>query len=307
MVKAKSHACYRLKKTLYGSILCIMQVLMNLLRRVIYSFVFGNIYISICAVVMFSYTCLVLRLAADKLFLPFVFFAALTSYSFHWYLTKHPGGLSVRMAWTSSHRKFLLVLMIVSLVSTYVLLVFLKEHFMVLLILGFITFMYTAPKIPLAPFRILRKIAVLKTTYLALVWTAVTVILPLIVSRGVWDNSAAAFIINRLFLIFPICVLFDYRDRKEDSLEGIKNIATVVSSRGLDVVFFSCLFISAVAAMFLFVQSGNGKFLAANLAPLVLLALTYRISKHSNSDLWYYVFLDGMMMFSGPVYLLFSV
>ena len=145
----------------------------------------------------------------------------------------------------------------------------------------------------------------MKTTYLTLVWVFITAALPVLVSDSVWDYGNTLFAINRLFLVFPICVLFDYRDRKEDMLEGIKNISTVLSERGLDYVFSTCMILNFLSAFLLHNILQNWFYTLANITPSVLLILTYRISKTSKSDLWYYFYLDGLMMLSGLIIVLF--
>ena len=163
--------------------------------------------------------------------------------------------------------------------------------------------MYTAPKIPMKPFTYIKKIAVMKTTYLTIVWVFITALLPVLVSETKWSYEVTLFTVNRLFLIFPICILFDYRDRLEDKLEGIKNIATVLSGRGLDYVFGICMLLNFLSAVLLQNYLQNWFYTTANIAPAVLLILTYRISKNSKSDLWYYFYLDGLMMLSGLIIL----
>lgn len=256
---------------------------------------------------MFRYTCIVFSLNIPALFYPFIFFATLTSYSLHWYLTNYKNEESVRLMWNLRHKKLFPVLFVISFLATLVLFAALKEYYLYLLPLAFITFMYSAPKIPLKPFMLIRKIAVLKTTYLALVWLAVTAILPLLASGHRWDISASLFLINRMFLIFPICVLFDYRDREEDRQDGIKNIATLVSARGLDLVFGVCVSINVAAAVLIFNQAHSLFLALSNILPSVFLALTYKTSKTTKSDLWFYFYLDGLMMLSGILSLPFTL
>jgi hypothetical protein len=267
-------------------------------------FVFGNFYIALCAVIMFGYTDILFSLHTDKLFIPFIFFSTLCSYSLHWYLTAHNKPLSSRLIWTAGHRGFYILLFIFSFALTIVLFFSLSQFYMLLLPLAFITFMYTAPKIPVQPFIFLRKIAVLKTTYLTLVWVFTTAVLPVLVSRAEWKNELSLFTVNRLFLIFPICILFDYRDRAADTAEGIKNIATVVSSSGLDIVFFTCVIINLTSGLLLQKILNDIPYFVSVIVPLFLLTATYSVSKHTRSDTWYYFFLDGLMMLGGLLYIL---
>ena len=280
----------------------------ELTKEIFNYFVFGNFYIAVCAAVMFLHTKIIFSLNITKAFIPFIFFSTLSSYSFHWYLTRHINPVSQRLRWSESHRKLLAVLFFISAACTAVFFIPLVNYYKVLLPIAFITFMYTAPKIPLRPFTLIQRIAVMKTTYLALVWVFITAALPVLVSDSVWNYGNTLFVSNRLFLIFPICVLFDYRDREEDKLVGIKNIATVLSEQSLDYVFGACMVLSFLTAGLLQNILQNRIYTFANIAPSVLLILTYKISKTSKSDLWYYFYLDGLMMLSGllvlAVYLL---
>ena len=271
----------------------------NIFINLVNYFVFGNFFIAVCAVVMFLHTQIIFSLKIDKAFIPFVFFSTLCSYSLHWSLTTHVNAVSIRLKWSASHKLFLISLFVISLICTTIFFLPVINHYPVLLPLAFVTFMYTAPKIPVQPFIFIKKIAVMKTTYLTLVWVFITAVLPVLVSDSIWSYGNTLFAINRLFLIFPICVLFDYRDRKEDVLEGIKNTSTVLNERGLDYVFSACLILNFISAVLLQGLLQNWFYTIANIVPAILLILTYRISKTSKSDLWYYFYLDGLMMLSG--------
>jgi hypothetical protein len=122
-----------------------------------------------------------------------------------------------------------------------------------LLATAFITFLYSAPKIPFPPFNHLKKIAVGKTIFLSLVWTHTTAILPLVLSNVHWQDQHFLFVINRFFLIYPICILFDYRDREEDKREGIKSMITHFSEKGIKALFYSSLLI-----FFKWLKGGKG-------------------------------------------------
>ena len=237
----------------------------------------------------------------DFYFIPFIFFSTLCSYSLHWSLTKHLNPASARLNWTSRHKKFLVWLFIISFVCTDITFIPIARYYLTLLPLAFITFMYTAPKIPMKLFLFIRRIAVLKTTYLTLVWVFTTSVLPVVVSGSPWKYEMSLFVINRFLLIYPICVLFDYRDREEDRLEGIKNIATALSPRGLDYVFSLSMILNLLSAFLFQSVFGNWFYTASCIIPALLLIFTYRISKNSKSDLWFYFYLDGLMALSGVI------
>src|ERR1041384_4358877 len=161
-------------------------------------FVFGNFFIAVCAVVMFIHTKLIFSLRIENAFLPFIFFSTLCSYSLHWYLTTHINAVSLRLKWSASHRTFLIVLFLISTICSVIFFLRVIPYYKVLIPLAFVTFMYTAPKIPLHPFILLRRIAVMKTTYLTLVWVFITAVLPVLLSDSLWSYSNTLFAINRL-------------------------------------------------------------------------------------------------------------
>jgi hypothetical protein len=73
--------------------------------------------------------------------------------------------------------------------------------------------------------------------------------------------------------------------------------------RGLDLVFWACMLLNIISAVLLHSIMQNWIYTACNIVPSVLLAVTYRISKTTKSDLWFYFYLDGLMMLSGIIYL----
>ena len=86
------------------------------IKSVFNYFIFGNFFIALCAVVMFVQVKYMFALNIDLYFIPFIFFSTLCSYSLHWWLTKHLNPASVRLDWTSQHKKFLIVLFVISFV-----------------------------------------------------------------------------------------------------------------------------------------------------------------------------------------------
>jgi 1,4-dihydroxy-2-naphthoate octaprenyltransferase len=134
------------------------------------------------------------------------------------------------------------------------------------------------------------------------VWLAVTVILPIVVSGNEWNYERALFALNRFMLLFPVCILFDHRDRAEDTLQGIRNIVSLLDEKRMDILFYTCTAVAVLAAILLQLKMRSIMDTVYILIPSVLLALTYTRSKNSRSDLWYYTYLDGLMALSGFLY-----
>jgi 4-hydroxybenzoate polyprenyltransferase len=239
-------------------------------------------------------------------FLWFVFFASLCSYNFHWYLTPALYGGSYRTQWSIRNKKLHFVLFILGLGGCTWFGIQLLFYWKWLLLTAFITFLYSAPKIPFPPFHHLKKIAVGKTIFLALVWTHITVALPLLLSKRFLEVTPVIFFINRFFLIYPICILFDYRDREEDKKQGIKSMITFFSEKNIDRLFYFSMLIFLITGIALYLPGVSFIYSLALFIPGAITFSIYDYSKKNTVDYYYYFFLDGLMMLSALLIFIFQ-
>ncbi len=260
---------------------------------------FSSIYIAVCAVVMCYSTYLIFNLTVSTSFLYFVFFATLCSYNFHWYFTFSNTSSSKKVRWSYRNKKLHVILFFISGLLAFYFAFLLKQHWDWLFVSAVITFLYSAPKIPHKTFDVLKKVAIAKTIFLALAWTHVTAILPVIFSNTEWSPAMEAFAVNRFFLIYPICILFDYRDRHQDLKEGIRSMITHFSDSGIDIIFWGSLITFLITNFFLFLLGVPFFTCFALFVPGVVLAFMYKPSKKNVADYRYYFVLDGLMMLSG--------
>jgi len=241
-------------------------------------------------------------------FYGFVFCGTVCSYNFHWALTpklfQNPttptSALSQIPLWLH------IVLVATALMGAGVLFVILRPHWFWLAGAGFLSFLYSAPKIPLPVTRFLRKIAYGKTIFLTLAWTYITAVLPLLITDTKIDTPHILFCVNRFFLIYSICILFDLRDRESDQKEGIRGMITQFNLKAVDRIYFGSLFVffsSALALAFFFPIP---VILAFSIPGLVLL-FYYNWFKKQASDFVYNFILDGFMIISLPLLLLFEI
>jgi 4-hydroxybenzoate polyprenyltransferase len=229
----------------------------------------------------------------------FVFCGTLCSYNFHWYLTPSAFGSSKKVHWSVAHKKLHLILFILAAIGAAYTGFLLMEHWVWLLITAFITFLYSAPKVNHPLFIFLRKVAVGKTIFLAFMWTHITAILPLLVNGLHWHTQHYLYIINRFFFLYPICILFDYRDRHEDKQAGIKSLITFFSEKGIDRLFWFSLGISFASLLWLWQIAFHWPIFILLLIPLIVLACLHHYAKKNFSDYLYYFVLDGLMMLTG--------
>jgi 4-hydroxybenzoate polyprenyltransferase len=277
------------------------------MKSVFRFFVYSNLFIAACAILMVNQTCrLLLHAAPDNHFLGFVFSSTICSYSFHWYLTTLPKRSSPRIEWLKEYRTFHLVLFFAGLIAAVYFFYFFIDSWYWIFLSVLFTFLYSAPKIPLPLFRFLLKIAIGKTLFLAFVWTYVTAILPFLLASGEWTMQSILFFISRFFFIYAICILFDYRDRESDKAEGIRSMITYFSEAGVDRLFFLSLLIYAVSTIFLLRWNFSLLDVILLLIPGVITALIYDYSKRNFSDSLYYFVLDGLMMLSALLMLVFK-
>jgi 4-hydroxybenzoate polyprenyltransferase len=237
----------------------------------------------------------------------FVFFGTLCSYNFHWYLTPALYGGSYRTLWSIKHKNLHLVLYLLGLGGAGWFGIQLLEHWLWLIVTAFITFLYSAPKIPYSLFRHLKKIAVGKTIFLALVWAHTTGFLPILIGSIKLEAIHIIYFVSRFFFIYAICILFDYRDREDDKHQGIKSMITHFEEAGINRLFYLSIVIFFITTLVLYTIGISLVNTLCLLIPGVVLALLYKRSKTIKSDYYYYFFLDGLMVLSAILIFSFNL
>jgi 4-hydroxybenzoate polyprenyltransferase len=281
------------------------------LRKIVDFIVFSSLYVAICAVVMIWQTSrLLLGISPSIHLLGFVFFATICSYNFHWYLTPRSASPSLRVQWTHHHKTGHIALYLIGAIGSIFYFFYLTHFIPALGFAALLTFLYSAPKLPQPVFRWLRHIAIGKTFFLTFVWVYVTAVLPVIVaatSHTLWSASFYWYILSRFFLIYACCLIFDYRDREDDRAEGIVSMVTVLSGRNFDRLFIVSMILFAASTIALSGYHYPALYIILLLIPGVILAALYPETKRNYSDYLYYVVLDGIVMLSGLLMLVFRI
>lgn len=280
----------------------------NSLESAFNFFLFSSLYISCVTVVMVFQTRFYLGLQLNFTgYAGFAFFATVCSYNFHWWLTPVSTGESIRVQWTHDHRNLHLVFIFLGGLGAAYYGFFLLSYWPWVLVAILLTFLYSAPKLPFPAFAWLRKIAIGKTIFLSFVWTYVTTVLPIAVSGSPFGANEILFSFSRFFLIYPICILFDYRDRENDKREGIRSMITYFGESGITRLYYGSVFIYFIC-IFLLLRNGFTLIELANLSlPGWVLTIIYPYSRRNFSDYHFYFFLDGLMMLSALLSLIFRI
>jgi 4-hydroxybenzoate polyprenyltransferase len=279
-----------------------------ILKKIFDLFLFSSLFIALCAVVMVNQTyILIIQKPADHHYLFFVFFSTVCSYNFHWMLTPRSSYPSFRLNWSVQHKGYHLFLFLAGLLFSAYFFLYSVKYWLWFGVAVIITFLYSAQKISFHPFTWLKKNAVGKTIPLALVWTYVTAILPLIIENISVNYNSVLFCSSQFFFIFSICILFDYRDREDDKAEGIRSLITYLNERGINILFTVSIILS-VLFIFLMIP-GKIPFidLVILLIPVLLIAFLFKQAKKNFSDYFYYFILDGLMMLPGILFLIMKL
>jgi 4-hydroxybenzoate polyprenyltransferase len=237
----------------------------------------------------------------------FVFFSTICSYSFHWYLTDRSALPSPRINWLNRHRYVHVILFFTGLAGAAWYFLSLIDYWPWLLTAAAGAFLYSAPKIPHPLFRSLRRVAVGKTIFLAFVWMYVTTILPVVVSGSAWNIPLTCFIIYRFFLVYAICILFDYRDRIDDRAAGIRSLVTFMSEKNITRLFFTSLALAVAASACMVVYGFSVLQAAVLVIPCIITALLYEYARKNFPDMFYYLVLDGLMALSAVLMLVAGI
>ena len=239
-----------------------------------------------------------LHLTMSKDYYWFVFFATICSYNFHWYLTPQSKNSAVRTDWSFHHKNAHLIFYFGGVIGSVILFYKLREHWFALFFATLLTFFYSAPKIPLPYFRFLKQMSIAKTIFLTTVWTYVTAIMPVFIACQHFNHEMKWFAASRFFLIYAICILFDYRDRLDDKEEGIHTLINYFDEMGVNRIFVFSIIAFIVFTIGLLFSGVSFLNVMILIIPGIILFSIYSLSKDSVSDYHYYFVLDGLMMLS---------
>jgi 4-hydroxybenzoate polyprenyltransferase len=239
-----------------------------------------------------------LHLTISRDYYWFVFFATICSYNFHWYLTPQSKNSAERINWSLHHKNAHLLFYFAGVIGSVIFFYKLRQHWFALFFATLLTFLYSAPKIPLPYFRFLKQVAIGKTIFLSMVWTYVTAILPVFIAGQHFNHEMKWFAASRFFLIYSICILFDYRDRTDDKEEGLRTLVNYFDESGVNRLFVFSIIAFIVFTIGLLFSGVSFLAVLILIIPGIILFPIYPRAKNSNSDYLFYFILDGLMMLS---------
>lgn len=276
------------------------------LRRLYYFLINTNIYIALGAVALTLET--ELQLGIRLQFHPYlllIFFSTLFDYNLHRFitvLTNKEALNSIKHKWVKNNLVFFYALVVSSVIGF--LWTVLYADFKVLVTLApiaLLTFFYSVPvyKTNKLIFR-LREIPALKIFLISFVWSASTILLPVIQSGRIHSREhVLTMLLERFLFVFAITIPFDIRDMIADTRQGLKTIPLLIGKNAAMIVANGALF------LFLIICVQHYKNTAADwlIYPMALSAATSFLflnnRKLQKKYFYHYGILDGTLLLQG--------
>lgn len=272
----------------------------TILKKLFDFILFSSLFIAGCAAfLVYQHYHLILEMSINVDYLGFVIFSTISSYNFHLLLTKHSDPASQLHQWSVKNKALQKFMLVTGLLGSLFFFFHLLPHWIYLGIAGFMTFIYSSVKISWKPLQLLKRIAIAKTSFLALVWTYVTSILPLIIEGQEWKGHAVLFSFQQFFFIYCVCIIFDYRDKEADIADGTRSMITLLSEKGIHLLFYTSVLLSTFFLMLLQQAEVPLKNVILLLIPVLLIAGIYPYTRKNFSDYLYYFVVDGMLLLPG--------
>ncbi|HLS71431.1 MAG TPA: UbiA family prenyltransferase [Chitinophagaceae bacterium] len=258
---------------------------------------------------IFAATCVVgLTMATERLLLEnyppifhplhiFVFANTLIVYNIHYYSKKIPTNISDRAAWSQKNKRTHLVVLIIALLISLFSLFYLSMKIAIICaFLGLISFAYSLPLLPYGKKRKLKEYGILKIVLLSLVWTMVSVYLPIIYYEIAFSDYQLEFYMRFVFM-FPLCAAFDIRDMHIDEKYNIKTLPNSLGIENTYKLIHVFIVLWVLLSLWQFLRIGALDRLIINLFFTVLMKIAIDYTRKKTSDIFYLFIIDGLMLF----------
>lgn len=256
---------------------------------------YSNIFISMCAAALTVETYLLVEYEINWLYITFAFCATLLIYNFPVFVGgEFDSGYSERHHWITSHKKIFILLSIPAfLICAFIALSFPLNFLISFIPITLIALAYFFPQTHL------RSVTGLKSIIVAIVWTGVTAIYPILLISQV--DFAQAFTLQNIalmaqnfFFMLPLCIIFNVKDIGWDRNAQVKTFPVVY---GINVTKIICIaslaiFILIVMTVPVFDKTRMALIFSALLSGLLILYVS-----ENKSDYYYSLWIDGMILF----------
>lgn len=277
---------------------------MRVLKTVFNFYINSSIHVALAIVSMACITYLEFDISIDSNLLSFIGFASITGYNF----VKYFGLAKFHHRSLSNKLKAIQVFSLICfLAMCYFLLQLNTASFIAILIFGAVTFLYAIPLLPNRFFvdkkKKLRSISGLKIYIIALVWSGVTVCLPLINSDFEMDDDVVLSAVQRFIFVIILMLPFEIRDLNYDSLK----LATIPQRIGVQQTKIAGLLLSIVlVSLEYFKDDINLKHLLSLLTIVIVTLLFLKFSTQQQGTYYSAFWVESLPVFWFLVLFIFS-
>jgi len=217
-------------------------------------------------------------------------------YNLHYYIKRLPAGVSDRADWSREHKWIHPFLIIAGCLISGICLFSLNWSVIAVSIgLGILSLGYSLPILPFPQKKRLKDWGILKLILLSLVWASVTVLMPIFFWEKHFADYEVEFLLRFCFML-PLCAAFDIRDMETDKQQQIYTLPNAIGLKNTYRLIDLFLLSFGILAIWQYLRYPIPLRLVSAFVILALLKVVIHFSKKSNSDIFYLLFIDGMML-----------
>ena len=262
---------------------------MDLLKKLGQFFIYSNVFVSFCVLVLCQSTCMIIGVDSSHL-LTFVFFSTLFVYNFQRMVRFSPNKeQSAHLDWLNKNRLFIIIITVISLfLSVYYALSLSFSTFYFLIPTSIISLSYPIKIIPLGGQKVsLRELPRAKIFLIALVWSIVSVVLVTLENKSFYSLDTLLLFISRFSFVLAITIPFDIRDLKYDDL-SLKTIPQIFGEQKAKTIALYCLaFFELISILHFFVGDFSWQLLLALMLTSLLSGILIIKSSQEKNNLFF--------------------
>ncbi|MBV5314474.1 MAG: UbiA family prenyltransferase [Prolixibacteraceae bacterium] len=272
---------------------------MNPLKAIIHS----NIYISLASLLLTVSAQIQLGMPPQwHPYLFLIFFATLFEYNLHrliTVLTNNEALKSDKHRWVRENRKMFYMLVFIS-VAGFITAAGMakKEVLLAFLPLGIITLFYSVPVSGNRRHLLrLREIPYLKIVLIAAVWSASTVLLPVIQTDEKFNSAQVILLlVERFFFIVAITIPFDIRDMEADRHSGLKTLPMILGEKNARSLSYLSLILFFLISALHYPFTNQWYIIVATGISAITTYLFIGSTTFRKLNMYHYEILDGTML-----------
>ncbi len=260
---------------------------------------YSNIFISICAAALTVETYLLVHSKIDPEYVFFSFFSTLVFYglpSMFFAKEVFSENEAGRIKWIHENKNIIAVSLLFGIIGTAITLFFFPLKFMVgFAPIALLAFAYFVPQTGI------RRVMGVKAGIVAVVWTSVTAIYPLIVITGydflsVLKGANGIIVLQNFLFVFPLCVIYNVRDIDADNIAGVRTFPSIYGLRITIAICIASLLLFSFVVFYFWNFSATAFLL---FLPALISAILIMQAGKEKHDYYYSFLIDGMMLLKG--------